>query len=565
MIDLIVLGDGAVEWALGMTHTVAPEPAAIADWWEKQSVDGICAPFCLFWDPALGRPDARLVLSLIQQKCDVYHAGLRMGMGGQPELLGTVAPLWMFHCDPVSDIPATSWRMSLRAALVRTEVLRALGGIQASFQTLEGASLEAGHRWLLKGALMRHQPELVPASAGPVSSSLPMEDSARFLYYRYGALWTRWALARGSMRGILSRREAKRVWSTVRRETRPTEPPAYRHWPENTDIPERARVSVLIPTVDRYPYLCVLLDQLRSQTFAPLEIIVVDQTSADRRDTHLAEQFADLPLRILYQDQPGQCTSRNAGLMQCNGDYILLLDDDIEAPPDLIEAHLRTVCRFAADASAGVAREVGAEPLPAGMKMLRASDVFPAGNTLLSRNTLERVGLFDLAYDRGARADGDLGMRVYLSGALIILNSEISVLHHRAPSGGLRTHKMRVVTYSSSRNRLTHRQLISTTEAYLALRYFGEETLRERVWLSVLGTFSVRGGRLRKILKALVSLCLLPHTLYLTHQRCRQARQMLQEYPQIPALEQIPALDNKDKSREIGSNASSDHKEPGNS
>jgi glycosyltransferase involved in cell wall biosynthesis len=427
--------------------------------------------------------------------------------------------------------------MSLRAALVRTEVLRTLGSIQASFQTLEGASLEAGHRWLLNGALIRHQPELLPASARPISAPLPMEDGARFLFYRYGAFWTRWALARGMLRGILSLREAKRVWSIVSRETKPAESPACRHSPENWDIPESAPVSVLIPTVNRYPYLRVLLDQLRRQTVAPLEIIVVDQTPPEERQFQLESEFADLPIRVLYQDQPGQCTSRNAGLLQSRGDYILLLDDDIEAPPDLIEAHLRTVHQFLADASCGVAEEVGAEPLPAGMKMLRASDVFPAGNTLLSRNTLERVGLFDLAYDRGARADGDLGMRVYLGGALTILNPEISVLHHRAPSGGLRTHRARVVTYSSSRNRLTHRQLLTATEAYMALRYYDQRLLKERLWLNALGTFSIRGSKGRKVLKAMIALCLLPHTLWILRQRCRQAEQMMQEFPQIPTLE----------------------------
>jgi glycosyltransferase involved in cell wall biosynthesis len=537
MIDLIFLGDRSIEWTLGAIHVVAPEPAAIADWWERQSADGVSAPFCLFWDPSLGMPDAKLVQSLTQQKCDVHHAGLRMGMGGQPVLLDSVAPLWMFHRDPAPDIPATSWRMSLRCALVRTEVIRTLGFIHPSYSTLEGASLEAGHRWLLNGALMRHQPQLLPASARPVSAPLPMEDGARFLLHRYGAFWTQWALARGALRGVLSLREAKRVWNIVRRETKPAEPPAFRHSPESTEMPQSAPVSVLIPTVDRYPYLRVLLDQLRRQTVAPLEIIVVDQTPPEERQFQLESEFADLPIRVLYQDQPGQCTSRNAGLLQCNGDYILLLDDDIEAPPDLIEAHLRTICQFVADASCGVAEEVGAEPLPAGMKMLRASDVFPAGNTLLSRNTLERVGLFDLAYDRGARADGDLGMRVYLGGALTILNPEISVLHHRAPSGGLRTHRARVVTYSSSRNRLTHRQLLTATEAYMALRYFNKQQLKERLWLNVLGTFSIRGSKGRKLLKAMIALCLLPHTLWVLRQRCRQAEQMMQEYPQIPTLE----------------------------
>src|SRR5436190_2198533 len=113
------------------------------------------------------------------------------------------------------------------------------------------------------------------------------------------------------------------------------------------------RVSVLIPTVDRYPYLRILLGQLRRQTVRPLEIIIIDQTAADRRQEDLFEEFGDLPLRVICQDQPGQCTSRNAGLQMACGDYILFIDDDDEVKPDLIELHLRTLVEFGVEVSSG--------------------------------------------------------------------------------------------------------------------------------------------------------------------------------------------------------------------
>ena len=59
-----------------------------------------------------------------------------------------------------------------------------------------------------------------------------------------------------------------------------------------------------------------------------------------------------------------------------------------------------------------------------------------------------------------------------MAGHLMVLNPEIRVLHRHAPSGGLRTHGARVITYASSRNRLTHRHLPSPTELYLGQRYF---------------------------------------------------------------------------------------------
>jgi hypothetical protein len=181
---------------------------------------------------------------------------------------------------------------------------------------------------------------------------------------------------------------------------------------------------------------------------------VLDQTAADRRAPSWPGSFPDLPLRYFALDRAGQCSSRNLGIRHARGDAILFLDDDDEVPPDLIERHLASMARFGCDVSSGVADEVGGGPLPESFRLVRSSDVFPTNNSLARIARSRGSGLFDLAYERGARADGDLGMRLYLSGAFMVLNPEISVLHHHAPSGGLRTHRARVVTRASSRARL---------------------------------------------------------------------------------------------------------------
>jgi len=203
----------------------------------------------------------------------------------------------------------------------------------------------------------------------------------------------------------------------------------------------------------------------------------------------------------------------------------------------LIEDHLRTLERFQAEVSSGVADEVGAGPLPEAFTYLRASDVFPTNNTLIRREVLYRSGLFDLAYEHGQRADGDLGMRVYLSGALMVLNPKIRILHHHAPRGGLRAHKARVITFASSRKYITHRHLPSVTEIYLAKRYFTPHQVREMLWLRVLGTFRLKGPWWKQALKVIVSGLLLPHTLWVIRKRVRKAERMFAEgYPRIETL-----------------------------
>jgi hypothetical protein len=119
----------------------------------------------------------------------------------------------------------------------------------------------------------------------------------------------------------------------------------------------------------------------------------------------------------------------------------------------------------------------------------------------------------------------------------MILNPEISVLHHHAPAGGLRAHKARSITYATSRKSLIQRHLPSKTEIYLTKRYFTPRQVRESLWLRTLGTFSIRGSLGRKICKIIVSFLLLPNTLLKIKANVGEAEKMLQTYPQIPRLD----------------------------
>jgi glycosyltransferase involved in cell wall biosynthesis len=536
-IDLLCLGHTPpVTWSPGNVWTAAPTPQAVHALLQ-QHLPRSHADAWLWWDATLGSPDPERVRHALSRPGDLWHAGLCLGMAGLPGLLHFARPTWMLNRDPDPAIEVTSWRLSLRACLVRTEVLRQMGGVIPTFETLAGAALELGYRSVRRGVLTRHLPWLVPEGLSPTIPVLPLEDEVRLLSYHLGRNWCLWALLRAVWTGAVPLTAALRAWHLVSRTARPSLPAPYRHkMGQITQIEPSPRVSVLIPTLERYPYLHTLLAQLRRQTIPPLEIIVVDQTPIEYRDNTLVEEFADLPLRVFYQDQPGQCSSRNRGIQATQGDHILFLDDDVEVQDNFIAQHLHNLQCFRADVSSGGINEIGAGPVPKAFTFTRMSDVFPLGNTLLPRDLLSTSGLLDLAYERGQRADADLGMRVYLSGALILFNPETSVLHHHAPRGGLRAHKARVITYASSRRHLLQRHLPSVSEIYLALRYFTPQQVREVLWLRLLGTFSIRGNSGRKAVKIIISLARLPDSFLIIRQRYNQAVQMLADFPQIPAV-----------------------------
>ena len=540
-IDLLLLGNSAdFDWPLGDTLYAERSVAAIAGALQNPGRQEEHA--CLIWDPALGAPDPGTVEKIAGQPGDVWHAGLRLGLGGLPRAIDFTDPVWMLNADAAPDADATSWRLSLRCCLLSPEYARrAPAALASGFQSLEAAGLELGHRWIKGGALIRH----IPALAGPAlppqgSPRLSLRDEMLFLARRYGPRWTAYAAFRMMGSGYASPGAILQAWAAVKGTPCIEDRVEMSCWRPRQQA--RGSVTVLIPTIDRYPYLETLLPQLQAQTIPAAEIVIIDQTPAARRRS-LSLPGGPSRIRVMRLEENGQCISRNAGLLESNGDFILFLDDDDEVAPDLIESHLASLGAYGADVSAGVADEVDAGPLPEHFRFLRTSDVFPTNNAMVRRRTLERSGLFDLAYNKGQRADGDLGMRAYLSGAIMVLNPAISVLHHHAPQGGLRVHKARKITYASSRASLWQRQLPSVTEVYLMHRYYTAAQIREALWHRALSTLSASGGALRRFTKALIAGLLLPHTLWHIRKMCAQERSLRNQFPKIPALPaRVPVL-----------------------
>src|SRR5882672_1743341 len=124
-IDLVCLtrGTSPFSWGLGTALFCRPETETVARTIERL-VETCSAVAVLFWDASLGKPDEKLVQELVASPVDCCHGGLRLGMGELPGMLRFIWPTWMLACDPPSDVEATSWRLSLRACLVKMDVLR---------------------------------------------------------------------------------------------------------------------------------------------------------------------------------------------------------------------------------------------------------------------------------------------------------------------------------------------------------------------------------------------------------------------------------------------------------
>lgn len=94
-------------------------------------------------------------------------------------------------------------------------------------------------------------------------------------------------------------------------------------------------VSVIIPTFNRAGLLARAIDSVLSQTFASLELIVVDDGSTDATDALLARYGARLT--VVRQPNRGVSAARNSGVARARGEWIALLDSDDEWLPDKLD------------------------------------------------------------------------------------------------------------------------------------------------------------------------------------------------------------------------------------
>jgi len=495
----------------------------------------------MLWDTELALPPADLVAQLLAGPCHVWHAGLRLGQTDRPAAWNLCHGRAMFSCDVDPSIESTSWKISLRALIVRNEVLDAFGGFDPAFESPAGVALEAGLRWISSGALVRHVPHLLPPrSVAPPDTPPSPVDGVRIVQRHLGTKWALWAIARGLRSGAVPLRCVPGSLGSLRTAAAGRDAPggsASDGLPvRGDDSPDPdALVTVLIPTVGRYPYLEKLLVQLDAQTQRPHEVIVVDQNPEDQR-RDLTVIAPDLPMRVLHLLPPGQCTARNTGLRAATGTHVLFLDDDDEIPPDLIEQHLRVLAPAAVAVSCGLIDDRESGPAPASERFRKASEVFPTNNAMIRLTVLEATGLFDPTYDRGSRADHDLGMRSYLAGNLHVHDPRPKVFHHHAPMGGLRTHGARVRTRGNSRSTLIERHLRTSTDIYLGLRYYSADRVDDDLALSIVSTFGGSGSAARRALRILVQLALFPVNRSASAAARREGERLYLERPELPTL-----------------------------
>jgi glycosyltransferase involved in cell wall biosynthesis len=113
-------------------------------------------------------------------------------------------------------------------------------------------------------------------------------------------------------------------------------------------------ISVVIPTYNRARPVVSAINSVLNQTYRNVEVLVVDDGSTDATAEAVQSLVGPIhqnssatPLvRYIYQDNKGQSTARNVGIVQASGSWIAFLDSDDIWLPDKLECQMRTIARF---------------------------------------------------------------------------------------------------------------------------------------------------------------------------------------------------------------------------
>lgn len=211
--------------------------------------------------------------------------------------------------------------------------------------------------------------------------------------------------------------------------------------------------SIIIPTQRGRAHLARTLEALGRQTIsaATLEIIVVVD-GGDDATVRMVEDLAHRgTLRVLAVSRGGAGPARNAGAREARAKVLIFLDDDMEALPGLVEAHLRAQRRCPGSLVLGsfhTPGRNGSEDLQQLATCLWWEDGLEersrpghhftfrdlwAGNFSLDADTFAQHGGFDHRFRDKSGEDYELGVRLLRAGVRFRHEPSAATIHHDLP------------------------------------------------------------------------------------------------------------------------------------
>ena len=200
-------------------------------------------------------------------------------------------------------------------------------------------------------------------------------------------------------------------------------------------VKSKPKVSIIIPTLNRYDYLERCMQDLENQNYKNFELIVVDQSEPFNEKFY---ENRNIEIKIIHQERKGLWMARNSAIRNSIGEYLLLYDDDSIVEPNWIEMHLKCIDYYHVDVSSGVSLATVGSKIPKSYSFYRWADQIDTGNVIIKKDVFRKIGLFDEQFEGMRLGDGEFGFRTFLKSIPMVSNPEAHRIHLKVETGGLR-------------------------------------------------------------------------------------------------------------------------------
>ncbi|MBQ8279982.1 MAG: glycosyltransferase family 2 protein [Roseburia sp.] len=118
------------------------------------------------------------------------------------------------------------------------------------------------------------------------------------------------------------------------------------------------KVTIIIPVYNAEKYIDDVLTSVCGQTYSELEILLIDDGSADD-SLNRCEEWAkkDARIRVFHQENSGVSDARNKGLELATGKYVMFMDSDDWIEKNMIEVLCKEAQKSQADAACCILQE----------------------------------------------------------------------------------------------------------------------------------------------------------------------------------------------------------------
>lgn len=184
--------------------------------------------------------------------------------------------------------------------------------------------------------------------------------------------------------------------------------------------------DIIIPTYNNRNELSKCLDSLDKQTFRSFYVYICVDGSTDDTLTWLTYQSYSFDFEVLEHadhSNHGRAAARNLGLRKLIAEYVIMLDSDVAALPNLLEAHLDFLRKWG-DISVGDIHYSNANKnqwahylQQRGKHRFQHEALIPASyfvtqNVALNSSIIKKAGLMDEAIKGYGGDDLDWGIRL---------------------------------------------------------------------------------------------------------------------------------------------------------